>query len=93
MTTNRVWPALGQRLMHRRSSGEVVTAEVVSVDENRKIVKLRIADRDYQSLSAAARAITGHSTNGWVFWGLYKQSGAGDHQSQGRNTDHNDGVT
>jgi hypothetical protein len=35
-------------------------------------VAVKIGDTTYRSLSAAATAITGHATNGWIFWGLKK---------------------
>lgn len=71
MISDRAWPVVGQKLTHRnpRTKHEV-TAEVVFVDTARRRVGVRVGSQIYPSLSTAARAITGNSTNGWVFWGL-----------------------
>jgi hypothetical protein len=49
-----------------------VEAEVVSVDCTTGRVAVKVGDTTYRSLSTAATAITGHATNGWIFWGLKK---------------------
>lgn len=67
-------PMVGEILVHRfrRQPGEV-RAEVVSVDEESRSVRVRIGDKVYPSLSAAAKAVGGTNENGWVYWGLKKQ--------------------
>ena len=71
MLTDRTWPTVGQKLVHGAlQKGGGVTAEVVSVDRERGQVTVRVGFEVYSSLSAAARSITGRSTNGWVYWGL-----------------------
>ena len=76
MTSERQWPKPGDRLVHRfrKRPGEIV-AEVVSVDKHSGKVAVRVEGKDYPTLSAAAANVTGHATNGWVFWGLKKQRG------------------
>lgn len=74
MPTDRVWPTVGQKLVHGNWGGsEGVTAEVVSVDEEHGRVSVRVGSEVYSSLSSAAKAITGNSTNGWVYWGLKRR--------------------
>ncbi len=72
------WPRIGDRLVHRfrGNSGEVV-AEVVGSDRKTGRIAVRIGKRQYESLSAAAQAISGNVSNGWVYWGLKKQKGYG----------------
>ena len=68
-------PEEGEVLVHRfrRRPGEV-RAEVVSVDLERRTVRVRMDGKEYASLSAAAKAVAGTSQNGWVYWGLKKQA-------------------
>ncbi len=68
-------PAVGEVLIHRfrKRPGEVL-AEVVSVDAERRSVRVRMEGKEYGSLSAAAKAAAGISQNGWVYWGLKKQA-------------------
>ena len=75
MPEARIWPRPGDRLIHRfrKRPGEVA-AEVVSVDKNTGRVSVRVGGAVYRSLSAAAYASTGYATNGWVYWGLKKQT-------------------
>jgi hypothetical protein len=42
------------------------------VDRDTGRVAVKVGDTTYRSLSGAASAITGHATNGWIFWGLKK---------------------
>ena len=65
-------------LVHRfrRRDGEVRT-EVVYVDRERRIVRVRMDGREYGSLSGAAKVAAGTSQNGWVYWGLKKQAAHG----------------
>lgn len=44
--------------------------EVVSVDPRTRRVTARLGRETYSIPSAAARALTGFQTNGWVFWRL-----------------------
>lgn len=74
MATDRTWPTAGQKLVHRNArTNEETPAEVVSVDQERGKVSVRIGSQVYPSLSTAAKAITGSSTNGWVYWGLKRK--------------------
>lgn len=75
MTTEKRWPKPGQTLVHKspRTGAEVV-AEVVAVDEQQRKVTVRVGSQLYPSLSSAAKAITGSSTNGWVYWGLKRKN-------------------
>ena len=68
-------PTVGEVLVHRfrRRTGEV-RAEVTSVDRESRAVKVRMDGREYTSLSAAAKAVSGSSQNGWIYWGLKKQT-------------------
>ena len=68
------WPNVGEKLVHkfRKRSGEVV-AEVVSVDRKAGSVKVRIGKEVFPSLSSAAHAVSGASSNGWIYWGLKDQ--------------------
>ena len=66
-------PSVGEVLVHRfrRRPGEV-KAEVLSVDPESRAVRVRMNDKEYPSLSAAAQAAAGTSQNGWIYWGLKK---------------------
>jgi hypothetical protein len=55
--------------------GQTTRAKVVSIDKSKGRVELEVNGKQYQSPSAAARALTGHETNGWVFWGIDKKIG------------------
>ncbi len=69
-------PDVGEVLVHRfrRREGEV-RAEVTAVDRESRTVRVRMDGREYASLSAAAKAAGGGaSQNGWVYWGLKKQT-------------------
>ena len=72
-------PEVGEVLVHRfrRRKGEI-RAEVVSVDRESRQVAVRMNGKEYPSLSAAAKvAAGGTSQNGWVYWGLKKQTPRG----------------
>ena len=74
MAEDRTWPRPGDKLVHRfRKRRSHVEAMVISVDQASGRVGLEMDGREYPSLSAAASAVTGHETNGWIFWGLKKQ--------------------
>jgi hypothetical protein len=69
------WPSAGDKLVHKfRNKTGVVVAEVVSVDNKKAQISLRIDNRIFKSLSAAASFMSGSSSNGWIYWGLKKQS-------------------
>ena len=72
-------PEVGGMLVHRfrRRKGEIRT-EVVSVDRESRQVTVRMNGDEYPSLSAAAKAAAGGtSQNGWIYWGLKKQAPRG----------------
>ena len=64
-----VFPEIGAKLVGR-SRGRTYEATVVGVRRNVGRVEIEMGGRRYSSLSAAAREVLGHQTNGWVFWGL-----------------------
>ena len=73
MESERIWPKVGQKLVHRfRKTGEVV-AKVVSVDRKAEKVTVQIGGKVYSSLSTAAKSITKKPVDGWTYWGLKKQ--------------------
>lgn len=75
---DKVFPSVGQKLVHRFRKKEFedkeVVAEVVAVDEEKGTVVVRVGSKVYPSLSTAANSITGGATNGWIFWGLKKNA-------------------
>jgi hypothetical protein len=48
--------------------GQTHTAVIVEAKERPAGRAVKYGDQLFASLSAAAKAVTGHSTNGWVFW-------------------------
>ena len=48
--------------------GQPYTAIVVEAKDRPAGRAVEYGDQLFASLSAAAKAVTGHSTNGWVFW-------------------------
>lgn len=74
MKIEKIWPAVGDKLVHnfRKKSGSVV-AEVLSINKENEEIVLRIGADVFPSLSAAAHSITGAESNGWIYWGLKKQ--------------------
>jgi len=48
--------------------GEPHTATVVEAKDRPSARAVKYGDQLFASLSAAAKAVTGHSTNGWLFW-------------------------
>ena len=69
-------PDVRESLVHRfrRRQGEV-RAKVVSVDRASRTIGVRMKGKVYPSLSAVAKAACGGtSQNGWVYWGLKKQT-------------------
>lgn len=74
MATRKAFPERGQWLQHKfRRGGEIVYAQVVHADPSSNEVHLRVNGTTYTSLSQAAKAVSGYTTNGWVFWGLKAQ--------------------
>jgi hypothetical protein len=69
------WPTPGQILVHRlrKRNGEI-TARVLEVERGLGLIRVEVNGTIYNSLSAAASAVSGHASNGWVFWGLKKQA-------------------
>ena len=68
-------PDVGEVLVHRfRRRPREVQAVVLSVDRERRSVAVEVNGKEYSSLSAAASAILGTSQNGWIYWGLKKQT-------------------
>ena len=73
MSSEKFWPTPGQKLIHKPKKGAgQIEGEVLEVDQYTGRVSLRVQGHVYPSLSAAATAISGSSTNGWVYWGLKK---------------------
>jgi len=68
------YPSVGDVLRHRLQSGRTIEARVVETDPARRVVKVRIEERIYSSLSAAAKDTAGYEANGWIYWGLKKQT-------------------
>lgn len=64
-----ILPKEGKKLVARHK-GIVVEATIVKVRSEVGRVAVEIAGVTYPTLSAAAKAVTGKETNGWVFWGL-----------------------
>ena len=51
-----------------RSRGQSHTAVIVKAKDRPSGRAVECGDQLFPSLSAAAKAVTGHSTNGWLFW-------------------------
>ncbi len=74
MSEEKLLPKIGDKLIHKfRKRPGFVTAEVISVDVERGDVSVKINGEIFPSLSSAAQSISGHSSNGWTYWGLKKQ--------------------
>jgi len=63
----RELPPVGTTL-HGRSKGETRTATIVEAQDLPAGKAVQYEGGRYPSLSAAAKAITGHAINGWSFW-------------------------
>jgi len=48
--------------------GQTHTAAIVEAKDRPAGRAVKYGDQVFASLSAAAKAVSGHSTNGWVFW-------------------------
>ena len=51
-----------------RSRGQAHTAVIVEAKDCSAARAVKYGDQLFASLSAAAKAVTGHSANGWLFW-------------------------
>jgi hypothetical protein len=63
----RELPPVGTELAGRYR-GQEVSARIVKDDDRGGAPAVECRGKRYRSLSAAARAITGNSVNGWRFW-------------------------
>ena len=54
--------------------GQSHTAEIVEAKDLPSGRGVKYGDQLFASLSAAAKAVTGHSANGWVFWRAAEKS-------------------
>jgi hypothetical protein len=63
----RELPPVGTDLVGRHR-GQEVSARIVADEEGGGAPAVECRGSRYRSLSAAARAITGNSVNGWRFW-------------------------
>jgi hypothetical protein len=48
--------------------GQAHTAVIVEAKDRPAARAVKYGDQLFASLSAAGKAVTGHPTNGWVFW-------------------------
>ena len=72
--SSTIWPTRGQVLTHHlKKNNSEITATVVEVDKSLGRIRVEVNGTIYKSLSAAAIAVSGHASNGWIFWGLKKQ--------------------
>jgi len=65
--TTRQLPPVGTTLTARHK-GQPHTAVIVEAKDRPAGRAVEYGDQLFASLSAAAKAVTGHPTNGWVFW-------------------------
>jgi hypothetical protein len=63
----RQLPPVGTTLTGR-SRGQAHTAVIVEAKDRSAGRAVKYGDQLFASLSAAGKAVTGHPTNGWVFW-------------------------
>jgi hypothetical protein len=68
----RELPPVGTTLQGR-FKGETRTATIVEAQDLPAGKAVEYEGGRYTSLSAAAKAITGHAINGWLFWQLAEQ--------------------
>ena len=67
-------PEVGEVLVcYFKRPGVEIRAEVLSVDRERRIVRVRMDGKEYGSLSGTAKAVAGTSQNGRIYWGPKKQ--------------------
>ena len=60
-------PAPGTTLTGR-FKGQTYSATIVEAEASPTGKAVEYGGKRYPSLSAAAKAVTGHSINGWLFW-------------------------
>jgi len=63
----RQLPPVGTTLTGK-SKGQVHTAVIVEAKDRPAGRAVKYGDQLFASVSAAGKAVTGHPTNGWVFW-------------------------
>jgi hypothetical protein len=63
----RQLPPVGTTLTGK-SKGQAHTAVIVEAKDRPAGRAVEYGDQLFASLSAAGKAVTGHPTNGWVFW-------------------------
>jgi len=63
-------PRVGSKFQ-RLYKGSFFTLEVV---KNKGHIGYKLKGTTYPSPSAAAKAVTNNSVNGWVFWGMGKET-------------------
>jgi len=74
MTTKRQRKKIARQLppvgttLTARHKGQPHTAVIVEAKDRPAGRAVKYGDQLFVSFSAAAKAVTGHSTNGWVFW-------------------------
>jgi len=74
MTTKRQRKKIARQLppvgiaLTATHKGEPHTAVIVEAKDRPSGRAVRYGDQLFASLSAAAKAVTGHSANGWLFW-------------------------
>jgi len=69
----RLLPPVGATLTGRLR-GQAHTAVIVEAKDRPAARAVKYGDQLFASLSAAAKAVTGHSANGWVFWRAAEKS-------------------
>ena len=57
-----------------RFRGQAHTAVIVEAKDRPAARAVKYGDQLFACLSAAAKAVTGHSANGWVFWRAAEKS-------------------
>jgi len=70
---SRELPPVGTKLTGK-SRGKVYEAVIVKSSTQAKRRAVRLQNREFLSLSGAAMAVTGHATNGWMFWKIKGES-------------------
>jgi len=63
----RQLPPVGTTLTGK-SKGQAHTAVIVEAKDRPAARAVKYGDQLFASLSAAGKAVTGHPTNGWIFW-------------------------
>jgi len=63
----RQLPPVGIRLT-ATYRGQTYTAVIVEAKDRPAARAVKYGDQLFASLSAAGKAVSGHPTNGWVFW-------------------------